>query len=115
GRQISRRAPSPRVATLPSGSIGTAVTAPSWKRSTSVAALRSSDQRMTDVSKLPDTADLPSGAIASARTGPPWPRSCACATPAAHSNTTNATVAGERRIIEAISTFNDFHAIWFDL
>src|SRR5215831_11592000 len=43
------------------------------------ATLRASDQRMTEVSKLPDTASLPSGEIANARTGPPWPRNCACA------------------------------------
>ena len=39
----------------------------------------SSDQRMAEVSKLPETAVVPSAEIASARTGPPWPRNCACA------------------------------------
>ena len=38
-----------------------------------------SDQRIAEVSKLPETAWLPSGEIASARTGPPWPRNWACA------------------------------------
>ena len=40
---------------------------------------RSSDQRIAEVSKLPEMAWLPSGEIASARTGPPWPRNCAFA------------------------------------
>src|SRR6185437_3673363 len=43
------------------------------------ATLRASDQRIAEVSKLPDTACAPSDEIASARTGPPWPRNCACA------------------------------------
>ena len=57
----------------------TAFTAPSWKRSTCSAAFFASDQRIAEVSKLPEIASLPSGEIASARTGPPWPRNCACA------------------------------------
>src|SRR5262249_35266985 len=82
----------------------TALTAPSWKRSTSAAALRASDQRITAVSKLPETADAPSGEIASARTGPPWPRNCACAeTPASTvpktSAKTSATANGARLIL----------------
>jgi hypothetical protein len=54
--------------------MATAFTAPSWKRSTCSAALRLSDHRIADVSKLPDMAFVPSGEIASAFTGPPWPR-----------------------------------------
>ena len=50
-----------------------ALTAPSWKRSTCSATSFESDQRITEVSKLPETARAPSGEIASARTGPPWP------------------------------------------
>ena len=42
--------------------------------STCSAALRLSDHRIADVSKLPDMAFVPSGEIASAFTGPPWPR-----------------------------------------
>ena len=63
----------------PSLSQATAFTALSWKRITCSATLRVSDQRIAEVSKLPETAWLPSGEIASARTGPPWPRNCACA------------------------------------
>ena len=71
GFQIAMRASSPLVAIRPSLRTATALTAPSWKRSTCSAALRDSDQRMTDVSKLPETACVPSGERASARTGPP--------------------------------------------
>src|SRR5689334_5718673 len=73
------RASSPLEAMPPSGSSSTALTAPSWKRSTSSAAFLRKDQRTTAVSKLPDTACEPSADMASARTGPPWPRNCASA------------------------------------
>src|SRR5262249_61130565 len=56
-----------------------ALRAPSWKRSPCCAAFFVSDQRIAEVSKLPEAACVPSGEIASARTGPPWPRNCACA------------------------------------
>jgi hypothetical protein len=39
--------------------------------------LRVSDQRIAEVSKLPEITCSPSGDIASARTAPPWPRNCA--------------------------------------
>src|SRR3954468_2311087 len=78
-RQIAMRASSPLVAIRPSGRNATALTAPSWKRSTCSAAFLCSDHRIADVSKLPESACVPSGEIASARTGPPWPRNCACA------------------------------------
>ena len=68
----------------------TALTAPSWNRSTFSAAPEASDQRMTVVSKLPEIAWLPSGEMAIALTGPPWPRSCAPAGKAAQHNV-NAT------------------------
>ena len=45
----------------PSGRSATAFTAPSWKRSTCSAALRSSDQRIAEVSKLPESALLAVG------------------------------------------------------
>ena len=75
--------PEPAVATRPSLRKATAFTAPSWKRNTCSAALRLSDQRMAEVSKLPEIAVSPSGATATARTGPPWPRSWAWAAPQA--------------------------------
>ena len=78
-RQTARRPSSPPVTKRPSGSAASALTAPSWKRSTCKAAPRSRSQRIADWSKLPDIAVLPSGDTASARTGPPWPRSCASA------------------------------------
>src|SRR5262249_55874533 len=77
--QIAMRASSPLVAIRPSARKAAALTAPSWKRSTCSAAFFGSDQRIAEVSKLPETACVPSGEIASARTGPPWPRNCACA------------------------------------
>jgi hypothetical protein len=46
--------------------------------------LRSSDQRIAEVSKLPEIAVVPSADTARARTGPPCPRNCALATPAAN-------------------------------
>src|SRR6516165_9144527 len=73
------RASSPLVVIRPSARKATALTAPSWNRSTCSAAFFGSDQRIAEVSKLPETACVPSGEIASARTGPPWPRNCACA------------------------------------
>src|SRR5262249_50006703 len=79
GVQIAMRASSPLVAIRPSARKAAALTAPSWKRSTCSAAFFDSDQRIAEVSKLPETACVPSGEIASARTGPPWPRNCACA------------------------------------
>src|SRR6266849_6208715 len=82
---MAMRASSPPVAAAPSLSRATALTAPSWKCSTSSAALRSSDQRMAEVSKLPDIRILPSGDTARARTGPPCPRNCALAVPIAGS------------------------------
>ena len=78
-RQTARRPSSPPVTKRPSGSAASALTAPSWKRSTCRAAPRSRSHRIADWSKLPDIAVLPSGDTASARTGPPWPRSCASA------------------------------------
>ena len=44
-----------------------------------LAALRVSDQRIAELSKLPEIALAPSADTATARTGPPWPRNCACA------------------------------------
>src|SRR3954470_24167096 len=73
------RPSAPAVAARPSFSNTTALTASAWKRSTSSAALRASDQRIAVESKLPVTTVCPSGEIASARTGPPWPRNCASA------------------------------------
>src|SRR4051812_11649472 len=73
------RPSAPAVAARPSLSSTTALTASVWKRSTSSAALRASDQRIAVESKLPVTTVCPSGEIASARTGPPWPRNCASA------------------------------------
>ncbi len=83
---MAMRASSPLVAMRPSLRMATALTAPSWKRSTCSAALRGSDQRIAEVSKLPEIACVPSGEIASARTGPPCPRSCAWAMPQASSS-----------------------------
>src|SRR5262249_15238428 len=79
GVQIAMRASSPLVVIRPSARKAAALTAPSWKRSTCSAAFFGSDQRIAEVSKLPETACVPSSEIASARTGPPWPRNCACA------------------------------------
>src|SRR5262249_20334378 len=107
GRQIAMRESSPLVAMRPSGRKATALTAPSWKRSTCSAALRSSDQRIAEVSKLPEIAFLPSGEIASARTGPPWPRNCACAASDAADNT-NATTASKRTIIASRFSYSRF-------
>ena len=81
----------------PSFKKATAFTALSWKRITCMATLRWSDQRIAEVSKLPETAWVPSGEMASARTGPPWPRNCACAAPAANGSTHKARV---RRLIQ---------------
>src|SRR3972149_9350134 len=62
--------------------------------------LRSSDQRIAEVSKLPDSARLPSGEIASARTGPPWPRNCACATSSATPSASgNSSSNVQRRLV----------------
>src|SRR5262245_45691165 len=69
--QIAMRASSPLVAIRPSARKAAALTAPSWKRSTCSAAFFGSDQRIAEVSKLPETACVPSREIASARTGPP--------------------------------------------
>ena len=90
GCQIAILPSSPPVTSRPSGRIATAFTALSWKRITCSATLRSSDQRIAEVSKLPDSAVLPSAEIASARTGPPWPRNCACALPSASGANSNA-------------------------
>src|SRR5664280_2543145 len=84
--QIAICASAPAVAMRPSLSQATAFTALSWKRITCSATLRVSDQRIAEVSKLPDTAWLPSGETASARTGPPWPRNCAWAADASAAN-----------------------------
>jgi hypothetical protein len=56
GVQIAMRASSPAVATRPSGRNSAAFTAPSWKRSTCSAAFCRSDQRIAEVSKLPEIA-----------------------------------------------------------
>ena len=79
GRHTATRPSSPPVTMRPSGATATALTALSWKRSTCSAELRVSDQRIAELSKLPEIAAVPSGEIASARTGPPWPRSWAWA------------------------------------
>jgi hypothetical protein len=60
--------------------------------------LRVSDQRIAEVSKLPETTVVPSGETASARTGPPWPRNCACA---GLMNITGKTNASNRRVGKA--------------
>src|SRR5215831_13808292 len=102
GVQIAMRASSPLVAMRPSRRKSAAFTAPSWKRSTCSAVFLDSDQRITDVSKLPETTCVPSGEIASVRTGPPWPRNCACATV----GTSNRSAAREstRTVIAELET-----------
>src|SRR6185437_2663766 len=67
----------PPVTIRPSLRYATALTAPSWNRRTCSATLRVSDQRIAEVSKLPEIACDPSGETARARTGPPWPRNWA--------------------------------------
>jgi hypothetical protein len=39
--------------------------------------LRVNDQRIAELSKLPEMAVSSLGLTATARTGPPWPRNCA--------------------------------------
>jgi hypothetical protein len=73
------RASSLAVTARPPLRIATAFTALSCKRSTCSAALRRSDQRIAEVSKLPESALAPSAETASARMGPPCPRTCASA------------------------------------
>src|SRR5262249_47519271 len=102
GVQIAIRAFSPPGAVRPARRKSAAVTAPSLERTTCAAVFLDSDQRITDVSKLPETACVPSGEIASARTGPPWPRNCACATVGASNR--SATRERTRSVIAELET-----------
>src|SRR5260221_9382246 len=85
------RASSPLVAMRPSRRKTPALTGRSGKRGTCPAGFLGSDQRMAEVSKLPESACVPSGEMASARTGPPWPRNCACAVADATSSSASTT------------------------
>jgi hypothetical protein len=54
--------------------------------------LRVSDQRIAELSKLPEIAIVPSAEMLSARTGPPCPRNCACAVGTLRASATAMTI-----------------------
>jgi hypothetical protein len=73
------------------------------KRKTCSANPVAADQRITDVSKLPDRIFRLSGDMATTRTGPPWPRICAIAVPAMTANSAAARAAvNAARIIASL-------------